>query len=106
MCSSDLAACVPPVVLAYLDLDHAALATLLAVLIVLKRVFWIDFFELRMSGRQLNLDPTVLFLWLSYWGWAWGILGLILAYPMLAAVRIALEHTGGLRGWALLLSDE
>ncbi|MFM7291720.1 MAG: AI-2E family transporter [Planctomycetia bacterium] len=101
-----MAACVPPIVLAYLDLDQAVMATLLAALIVLNRIFWIDFFELRMSGRQLNLDPTVLFLWLSYWGWAWGILGLILAYPMLAAVRIALEHTGGLRGWALLLSDE
>jgi predicted PurR-regulated permease PerM len=101
-----MAACIPPLAMAYLDLDSAAMATLLATLIVLNRVFWIDFFELRMSGKQLNLDPTLLFLWLSYWGWAWGILGLILAYPMLAAVRITLEHLGGLHGWALLLSDE
>lgn len=101
-----MAACIPPLVMAYLDLDSAAMATLLATLIVLNRVFWIDFFELQMSGKQLNLDPTLLFLWLSYWGWAWGILGLILAYPMLAAVRITLEHLGGLHGWALLLSDE
>lgn len=101
-----MAACIPPLAMAYLDLDNAAIATLLSTLIVLNRVFWIDFFELRMSGKQLNLDPTLLFLWLSYWGWAWGILGLILAYPMLAAVRITLEHLGGLHGWALLLSDE
>ena len=101
-----MAACIPPLVMAYLDLDNAAMATLLSALIVLNRVFWIDFFELRMSGKQLNLDPTLLFLWLSYWGWAWGILGLILAYPMMAAVRITLEHLGGLQGWALLLSDE
>lgn len=101
-----MAACIPPLVMAYLDLDSAVMATLLSALIVLNRVYWIDFFELRMSGKQLNLDPTLLFLWLSYWGWAWGILGLILAYPMLAAVRITLEHLGGLHGWALLLSDE
>jgi predicted PurR-regulated permease PerM len=101
-----MAACIPPLVMAYLDLDSAAMATLLSALIVLNRVFWIDFFELRMSGKQLNLDPTLLFLWLSYWGWAWGILGLILAYPMMAALRITLEHLGGLQGWALLLSDE
>jgi len=101
-----IAACIPPILMAYLDLDNAALATLLSALLVLNRVLWIDFFELRMSGRELNLDPTLLFLWLSYWGWAWGILGLILAYPMLAAVRITLEHLGGLHGWALLLSDE
>jgi predicted PurR-regulated permease PerM len=101
-----MAACIPPLVMAYLDLDNTAMATLLSALIVLNRVFWIDFFELRMSGKQLNLDPTLLFLWLSYWGWAWGILGLILAYPMMAALRITLEHFGGLQGWALLLSDE
>lgn len=100
------AACVPPIVMALLDLDSHMMAALLAALIVLNRIFWIDFFELRMSGRQLNLDPTLLFLWLSYWGWAWGILGLILAYPMLAALRIAVEQIGGLGGWALLLSDE
>jgi len=100
------AACVPPIVMASLDLDSPAMAALLSTLIVLNRIFWIDFFELRVSGKQLNLDPTLLFLWLSYWGWAWGILGLILAYPMLAAVRIMLEHLGGLHGWALLLSDE
>lgn len=101
-----MAACIPPLVMAYLDLDNAVLATLLSAMIVLNRIFWIDFFELRMSGKQLNLDPTLLFLWLSYWGWAWGILGLILAYPMLAAVRITLAHLGGLHGWALMLSDE
>lgn len=100
------AACVPPMVMALLDLDSHTMVLLLSTLIVLNRIFWIDFFELRMSGRQLNLDPTLLFLWLSYWGWAWGILGLILAYPMLAALRIALEQIGGLSGWAVLLSDE
>jgi predicted PurR-regulated permease PerM len=99
-------ACVPPLIMAYLDLDSHVMALVLSTLVVLNRVFWIDFFELRMSGKQLNLDPTLLFLWLSYWGWAWGILGLILAYPMLAALRIALEHIGGLSGWAVLLSDE
>ena len=101
-----MAACVPPVVLAYLDLDSATTATILGTLIILNRIFWIDFVELKMSGKQLNLDSTLMFLWLSYWGWAWGVLGLILAYPMLAAVKITLQHVVGAQGWALLLSEE
>lgn len=101
-----MAACVPPVVLAYLDLDSATAATILGSLIILNRIFWIDFVELKMSGKQLNLDPTLMFLWLSYWGWAWGVLGLILAYPMMAAVKITLQHLVGAQGWAVLLSDE
>jgi len=99
------AACVPPILMAALDLG-AVQATVLALLIVFNRVLWIDFLELKFSGKQLNLDPTLLFLWLSYWGWAWGILGLILAYPMMAAVKISLRHLGDAHGWAEMLSDE
>lgn len=99
-------ACVPPLIMAHLDLDSQTMALLLSSLVVLNRVFWINFFELRMSGKQLKLDTTLLFLWFSYWGWARGILGLVLTYPMLGALRITLEHIGGLSGWAILLSDE
>lgn len=99
------AACVPPIVMAVVDQGMVS-AAVLAVLIVANRIFWIDFLELKFSGKQLNIDPTLLFLWLSYWGWAWGVLGLILAYPMMAAVKISLRHLGGAHGWAELLSDD
>ena len=99
------AACVAPILIAALDLGGVP-ATILAILIVVNRIFWIDFLELKLSGKQLNLDPTILFLWLSYWGWAWGILGLILAYPMMAAVKISLRHLSDAHGWDELLSDE
>ncbi|MCY3015189.1 MAG: AI-2E family transporter [Planctomycetota bacterium] len=99
------AACVAPILIAALDLGGVP-ATILALLIVVNRIFWIDFLELKLSGKQLNLDPTILFLWLSYWGWAWGILGLILAYPMMAAVKISLRHLSDSHGWDELLSDE
>ena len=59
-----------------------------------------------MSGQQLNLDPTLMFLWLAYWGWVGGVLGLLLAYPMLAAVKIVLTHIDGGEGWAVILSDK
>ena len=101
-----MAACVPPILLAFVDLPTATAASVLAVLLVLNRLLWIDFVEIRMSGKQLNLDPTLMFLWLAYWGSMWGVLGLLLAYPMLAAVKTVLSHVKGCEGWAVLLSDE
>ncbi len=101
-----LAALVPPILLAFVDLAGPVPAAALAALLIVNRLVWIDFVEVRMSGRQLNLDPTLMFLWLSYWGWVWGVLGLLLAYPMLAAVKIVLEHVRGSEGWATLLSEE
>jgi predicted PurR-regulated permease PerM len=101
-----IVACVPPIVMGFLGLSSPTAAIVLSVLLVVNRLLWIDFVEIRMSGKELNLDPTLMFLWLSYWGWAWGVLGLLLAYPMLAAVKIVLTHVKGGEGWAVLLSED
>jgi predicted PurR-regulated permease PerM len=99
-------ACVPPVALAFLDLDSPIAATVLAALVVLNRFLWIDYIEIRMSGKHLNIDSILLFLWLAYWGWMWGVIGLILAFPMVTSLKIILEHLESTRGWAVLMSEE
>jgi predicted PurR-regulated permease PerM len=99
-------ACVPPIVAAYLDLNSPVAATTLAVLVVLNRFVWIDYVEIKMAGRHLNIDSTLLFLWLAYWGWMWGVVGLILAFPMVTSLKIVLENLETTRGWAVLMSEE
>lgn len=101
-----IAACVPPIVIAFLDLDSVLAASVLAGLIVVNRFLWIDWVEIRLSGKHLNIDSVLLFLWLAYWGWSWGVLGLILAYPMIASLKIVLEHLEGAKAWAMLMSEE
>jgi AI-2 transport protein TqsA len=96
---------VPPIVLAFFAFASPAAATALAVALVLNRLLWIDWIEVRLAGRELNLDPTLMFLWLTYWGWVWGVVGLVLAFPMMAALKIALQHMGT-GGWAELLAGE
>jgi predicted PurR-regulated permease PerM len=59
-----------------------------------------------MAGRHLNIDSILLFLWLAYWGWVWGVIGLILAFPMITSLKIVLEHLESTRGWAVLMSEE
>jgi predicted PurR-regulated permease PerM len=99
-------ACVPPVVVAFLDLDSPLAAMVLAGLIVLNRFVWIDYIEIKMAGRQLNIESILLFLWLAYWGWVWGVVGLILSFPMITSVKIILENVESTRGWAVLMSEE
>ena len=43
-------------------------------------------------GRKLTLNPVVIFLGLSFWGWLWGIPGALLAVPMLAMFKIFCDH--------------
>jgi predicted PurR-regulated permease PerM len=101
-----LIACVPPVVMAYLDLGSPIAATALAVLVVVNRFVWIDFLEVKMAGRNLNIDSILLFLWLAYWGWVWGAVGLVLAFPMVASLKIVLEHVEATKGWAVVMGDD
>ncbi len=43
-------------------------------------------------GRSLTLNPVIILLSLTFWGWMWGIAGVILAVPILAAFKIFSSH--------------
>lgn len=53
-------------------------------------------------GKRMALSPLVLVLGLILFGGLWGIIGLLLAVPLLACVKIVLERIG-MEGWARLL---
>lgn len=54
-------------------------------------------------GRRMALSPLVLILGLMVFGWLWGIIGLLLAVPLLACIKVILERVDGLGPWAHLL---
>ena len=53
-------------------------------------------------GRQMRLSPLVLILALMLFGWLWGIVGLLLAVPLLVCVKIVFARIDGMEGWARL----
>jgi predicted PurR-regulated permease PerM len=55
-------------------------------------------------GRSLRLNPVVIFLWVLIWAWMWGIGGILIAVPLLVAVRICAERLPKLRPLAVVLS--
>lgn len=54
-------------------------------------------------GKRMALSPLVLILALMVFGWLWGIVGLLLAVPLLVCVKIVLTRVDGMDGWARLL---
>lgn len=54
-------------------------------------------------GQRMRLSPLVLILGLMVFGSLWGIIGLLLAVPLLVCVKLILERTEGMEGWARLL---
>jgi predicted PurR-regulated permease PerM len=55
-------------------------------------------------GRSLSLNPVVIFLWVLIWAWMWGIGGLLLAVPLLVALRICAERLPKLKPVAVVLA--
>jgi predicted PurR-regulated permease PerM len=55
-------------------------------------------------GRSLTLNPVIVLLSLIFWGWMWGIAGIILAVPTLAAFKIFCAHIEPMEPLAEFLS--
>lgn len=68
------------------------LLLLVAIHAVLHRVI-----ERRLMARELSLSPLLVLFSLFFWGWLWGIAGMILAVPILTAARILFENVPSLR---------
>ncbi len=44
-------------------------------------------------GRRLTLNPVMIFLGLTFWGWLWGITGAVLAVPIMVVAKIFCDHS-------------
>jgi len=46
-------------------------------------------------GRRLQVNPLLIFLALWFFGFFWGVAGIVLATPILVALKVVAEHTEG-----------
>lgn len=62
--------------------------------------------EPRITGKSLNLSPIVILVSLIFWGYIWGIVGMILAVPLTSAIKIFCENIPTLKPIAGLISAD
>lgn len=51
-----------------------------------------NFVEPKLMGRGLELHPVTVLLALAFWGLLWGIIGMVLAVPIVATLRIVVSR--------------
>lgn len=56
-------------------------------------------------GRNLRLNTVVVFISVSFWAWLWSVVGMVVAVPLLVAVRTLSEHIDGLHNLGDFLSE-
>src|SRR5881275_1540189 len=47
----------------------------------------------QLVGRRVRLNAVAITIALLFWGWVWGGMGLVLAIPITAALRVICDHT-------------
>jgi len=54
-------------------------------------------------GRNMRLNPLILMLWLIAWGWVWGVVGVLIAVPLLVCLKLAAARLRVLPHWVQLI---
>ena len=58
-----------------------------------------------MTGRIANMNAAAVFISLLFWGWLWGIWGMLLSIPIVVIAKVVSEHVEELQPMAELLGE-
>jgi predicted PurR-regulated permease PerM len=58
-----------------------------------------------MTGRIASINPAAVFISLMFWGWLWGVWGMLLSVPIIVIAKVVSQHLEELHPIAELLSD-
>ena len=83
---------------------------LTGVLIIISTVFVLHVLSLnvlypKVLGGRLSLNPLAVTIALLLWAWLWGALGLVLAVPITAGMKIVFDHVESLKPLGIWLGE-
>ena len=101
-----LVATIFPVLIALVQYPSPTRAFVALILLVVSQNIIGNVIEPKVMQFSLNLSPVLILLMLIFWGWIWGVVGMILAVPITATIKIVCENVDALRPIAVLMSGQ
>lgn len=93
-----------PFFLSLLQFDSLTVPLLVLLLLGGIQMLMGNMIEPRIMAFSLNLSPLLVLVSLIFWGWLWGLLGMMLAVPLTATVKIIAENVEPLKPLSVLMS--
>jgi predicted PurR-regulated permease PerM len=97
-------ALLPPIA-SGLGVLHGSGILIIAAVILGLHIFSMNVLYPKVIGGRLELNPLAVTLALLIWGWIWGAMGLILAVPVVGAIKIVCDNVEGLEPFGQLLGE-
>jgi predicted PurR-regulated permease PerM len=91
---------------AYMQFESFAMALLVAGASLAIATFVGTFVVTWMTGRIASMNSTAIFVSLLFWGWLWGVWGMLLGIPIIVIAKAVSQHVEPLRPLAELLGTE
>lgn len=99
-----LIATILPALIALLQFDNIVTPIIIVVLLILVQNIMGNILEPRFLGDRLDLSPLLLLFSLIFWGYVWGIIGMILSVPIMCMLKIVLSKFEETKSIAILMS--
>lgn len=102
-----LIASIPPILLALIARDGGPTdAIVVAGGYGLINMFLDNFVQPLLLGRRFGLSILVVVLCVLFWGWLWGLIGIILAVPLTMILKVVLDNSDEFRWVAVAIGQE
>lgn len=99
-----LIATILPGLIAVLQFDNIITPIIIIILLIVVQNVIGNVLEPKYLGDQLDLSPLLLLFSLIFWGYVWGIVGMILSVPIMSMLKIVLSKFEGTKSIAILMS--
>ena len=101
-----LIATIFPVLLAFAQFGTWIHPTIVLIAVSSIQVLVGNVLEPRLMGNSLNVSPLVVLVSLAFWGWLWGVVGMIISVPITIMLIIVSAQFDSMRWLAIVLSSK
>jgi len=97
-------AMIPPILVGLGQLEAGSLAVVVLCVVGL-HLFALNVLYPKLLGSRLKINPLAVTIALLFWGTIWGAIGLVLAIPITAALKIIFDHVESMKPYADWLGE-